>query len=332
MSIGLLLPWLLWLLPAAVLPLIVGRGSRLDYPTFALLPSDPLSKVVDAALRVAAALAVALLILGAGGLHRKAVQVERIGTGAEIVLLLDRSRSMDEPFADDRARSPLSMVGHDSKGTIARGLLDEFVTSRRNDRYGMLIFSTKPIPILPLTDQADLVRATIAAGDVGRGLAETNVGAGLLEAVEYFADQPYRGSRLVVLISDGGARLDVATRYRIANSLKRHRVGLYWIYLRSPRSPGISDDAPSSERIAPARVLHQFFASLETPYRAYDAEDPEALRRAIADVNRLQTLPIHYLDTVPRRDLAVPCYRAALALLLLLVAAHLMERRAWTSD
>jgi len=79
----------------------------------------------------------------------------------------------------------------------------------------------------------------------------------------------------------------------------------------------------------PEKLLHAFFESLETPYRSYEAGTSEALEQAIADVNRLENLPIIYRDTIPRRDLSPWCYGVALAAVLLLLAAKLMELRAW---
>ena len=79
----------------------------------------------------------------------------------------------------------------------------------------------------------------------------------------------------------------------------------------------------------PEILLHDFFNSLETPYRAYDASDSRALQRAIDDVNRLEKLPITYNDLIPRRELAPFAHALALAAVLLLLAARLMEIRRW---
>ena len=124
---------------------------------------------------------------------------------------------------------------------LARELLAKFVADRRNDKYGMLVFSTEPIQVLPLTDKTDIILAAIDAGNIGRGLSETNVGAGIIDAVGFFEGQPYTGSRVILLVSDGGARLGQATRIRIADMLRRYRVALYWVYIRSRNSPGIVD-------------------------------------------------------------------------------------------
>ena len=81
--------------------------------------------------------------------------------------------------------------------------------------------------------------------------------------------------------------------------------------------------------MAPQQVLHQMFGAMGVPYRAYQAENPQALEKAIADVNRLQNLPILYQDIVPRRELTTICLVAAALLIGALVFARLLERRGW---
>jgi mxaC protein len=331
MSIGVEYPWVLWLLPLSLAPLIFPRQNSVSYPCLMMVPRDRLSEAVGVVQRIVPALLIAILILAISGLFHPPQEVERIGTGAHIVLLLDRSRSMDQPFGGQAFKDPLASKGFDSKGTVARRVLSDFVASRGEDMFGMVVFSTYPIQVLPLTDKQEVIQAAIQAGNIGRGLSETDVGLGLIQAIRFFESRPYTGSRIVMLISDGGAKLDLRTRKRIENLLKRHRVALYWTYIRSRNSPGIWNDIdnPASGDIAPARALHKFFASMDTPYRAYDTENPQALERAIADVNRLQNLPIHYTELVPRRDLSGICYGIALVLLLLMIAAKMLEITQW---
>jgi len=332
MSIGVAYPWVLWLLPLSLAPLVFRRQNTVSYPALMMVPRDRLSGVVGAVQRVVPALLIAILIIAISGLFRPPEEVERIGTGAHIVLLLDRSRSMDQPFGGQPFIYPLGGgTDFDSKGTVARRVLSDFVASRGEDLYGMVVFSTYPIQVLPLTDKQDVIQAAIQAGNIGRGLSDTDVGLGLIEAVRFFEKRPFTGSRIVMLISDGGAKLDLGIRERIENLLERHRVALYWIYIRSQYSPGISEDVdnPASGEGAPARALHEFFTNMQTPYRVYDTENPQALERAIADVNRLQNLPIHYRDLVPRRDLSGICYGIALVLLLLMIAAKMLEITRW---
>jgi mxaC protein len=332
MNIGVAYPWVLWLLPLSLAPLVFRRQNTVIYPTLMMIPRDTLSVAIGAVQRVVPALLIATLIVAISGLFRPPVEVERIGTGAHIVLLLDRSRSMDQPLGGQPLVYPLGAAREvESKGMVARRVLSDFVASRGEDMFGMVVFSTYPIEVLPLTDKQEVIQAAIQAGNIGRGLSQTDVGLGLIEAVRFFENRPFTGSRIVMLISDGGAKLDLGIRERIKNLLERHRVALYWIYIRSQNSPGISEDVDTTAygEGAPARTLHEFFTSMKTPYRVYDTENPQAVESAIADVNRLQNLPVHYRDLVPRRDLSGICYGMALVLLLLMIGIKMLEITRW---
>ena len=163
-------------------------------------------------------------MFGLAGPHRGEYRVERVGRGAEIVLLLDRSRSMDQGFGQRRAgEQPVS--ARESKGLVARRLLAEFAAQRPDDRFGMIVFSTLPIRVLDFTHKQPAIQAAVAAGDVGRGLSETDIGLALQAALAAFEDRPYTGSRLVMLVSDGGDRIEPDARERIAYLARRHRVG-----------------------------------------------------------------------------------------------------------
>jgi mxaC protein len=339
-------PWLLWLLPLSVLPLLARSGDALDNTWATLMPRDRASELLGWALRIVGALALAALAVGMAGPYAPEYDVERIGKGAEIVLLLDRSRSMDQGFGG--ARPPGGAVkgtgpeaidyymkqarAGESKGKVARQLLSEFIAKRQDDRFGMIVFSTLPIRVLEFTQKNEAIQAAIVAGDVGRGLSETNIGLAMQSALSSFEDRPYTGSRIVMLVSDGGDRLDPAARERIAYLARKHRVAIYWIYLRSANSPGLvleKGEAAENVDAVPEYALHRFFESLGTSYRAYEASDPEALKKAIEAVNLLENLPITYLDTVPRRDLSGLVFGVAFGCLLLLLAANLAEVRRW---
>ncbi len=341
----------LWLLPLALWPLWprLGAAAALLHNTWAAqLPRDRWSSALNALLRGATVVAIAAAVLAMAGPYRPEDTVERVGQGAEIVLLLDRSRSMDERFAGGRATGaapkgtgPEALDYYmklrdsgtrDSKGKVARQMLAEFAAQRSADRFAMLVFSTLPIRVLDFTQKAEVIQAAITAGDVGRGLADTDIGVALLAALASFEDRAYTGSRLILLVSDGGDHLDVDTRERVAYLARKHRVALYWIYIRANTSPGLmlsASEPPANADTVPEYFLHRYFQTLGTPYRAYEAENPQALQKAIAEVNRLENLPITYQDVLPRRDLTAGCLGAALAAVLLLLAASRMEIKTW---
>ncbi len=341
-------PWVLWLLPLAALPLLARPGEALTHAWTALLPRDAASRMLGAALRGVGVLALAALIVAMAEPYRPEYDVERVGTGAEIVLVLDRSRSMDQGFAGARSaaraikgtgpeaidyyasQSPARL--RDSKGKVARQMLAEFAAGRPADRFGMVVFSTLPIRVLELTQKREAVQAAIDAGNIGRGLSETNIGLALQSALSFFDEQPYTGSRIVMLVSDGGDRLDPDVAERIAHLARKHRVAIYWIYLRSANRPGLTleaGDSPESAATVPEYLLHRFFGSIGTTYHAYEAGTPDALQEAIDAVNQLENLPITYLDTMPRRELAAIFDATALGAVALLLLASLVEIRRW---
>jgi mxaC protein len=335
-SLGFAQPLWLWLAPLALLPLATDGAAQRQHGWLALLPRDRASVALQWALRALGALAVAAIVAALAGVYRPEYEIERVGRGAEIVLLLDRSRSMDERFvvrstggpapgtpawyaynqADDSVRV--------SKGQAARRILGEFAAKRVDDRFAMALFSTLPIGLFDFTQKPDIVQAAIAAGEVGRGLNETDIAAALQYGLAYFDRRPYTGSRIVMLVSDGGDHIEPGARQLITDRLREQRVALYWIYIRSARSPGLAgaDTPGGSAEAVPEVSLDRFFRSTGAPYRVYEAESPEAMKKAIDDVGRLENLPISYLERVPRLDLSAFAYALALAAVTLLLASR----------
>lgn len=316
-------PLVLALLVLALLPFAATVFVRRGIPAAALVPDDIVSKAMSAGLRLAGGVAIAALVLGLAGLHRREQAIARQGTGAHLVLLLDRSSSMDNSFAD---RAPTG--DQEAKSVVAKRLLADFVAGRPRDRIGVAAFSTSPMPVLPLTDHHDVVRAAIAAID-RPGLAFTDVGRGLALALSSFADDTDETSRAILLVSDGAALIDRRVQEALRDSVARTPVHLYWLFLRSRGSKGIFEVPPPGEdtpQANPERHLHLFLESLGVPYRAFEATSPRAVEQAITEIDRQETRPITYVERVPRRDLARAAFAVAAIAVALLLAAKLAER------
>ena len=333
MNIGVLYPLALLLLPLALIPIFFHGQTAINYSSLSLLPADPISRVVSGLLRVIQVACVIAIVLGIAGLHRSEEAVERLGEGAQMVMLIDSSGSMDRPFATGNKGSSRAAVWgtYTSKGQIARELLANYAALRRQDMFALFVFSGNPIPVHPLTEKPAVIQAAIAAGTIERGLASTDLGKGLIQSLEFFKDKPFTGSRILMLVSDGAAKLTLPVQDRIRQLLEVNRVTLYWIYLRDQHSPGLHTEMTmdTAENIAPEQLVHRFFSSMNLPYRAFSAENPQALQEAIAEVDQLQNLPIRYTDVIPKRDLSACCFGAALGLLMLLLVAKAVEIRAW---
>lgn len=327
-------PWLLALLPLALVPLLRQPARRRTFAWLGLLPQDRWSDAAGYALRALHALALALIVVALARPYRLDQPIERVGRGAEIVILLDRSRSMDQAYSNftDGAQRVLRHSTSEPKASVARRLLAQFAQRRTEDRFALVAFSTQAIPVLGLTRKPELIAAALAASDMRPALGDTDIGRGLLGAIRTFDNLPYRGSRVVLLASDGGGFIDEDTRREIATRLKRARVTLYWLYIRSFGAPPLLADASlaasDTTEVVAEQSLHRFFSSMGSPYRAFQADSPTALQEAIDEVGRLETAPLEYTEIQPRREFELAFLAAALAAVLLLYAARRWEQPA----
>ncbi|MCB5183861.1 VWA domain-containing protein [Methylobacillus gramineus] len=319
--------WLLFLLPLSLIPLLLERQHSRSYSWLGLLPRDRLSDLLGLLLKILAALALFFMTLGVAGPVTDAQYIERIGQGAQLVLIIDRSASMDDPFSGAES----SGVAGESKAGAAERLITRFVKERTNDMFGMVTFSNSAIHALPLNDNRDAILAAIRAAG-GAALFQTNIGSGLTSGLAQFDKTPDSGSRAIILLSDGGGRIGANIQQKVRDWLERMNVTLYWIVLRQPGAISIFDTSfkpPEDKPLPPSIELNEFFKTLNTGYQAYEAEDPKSLAAAIEDINRKEKKPIRYMEEIPGRDYSPYCYALAACLLALLLAAKFIEVRTW---
>lgn len=325
-------PWALLLLPLALLPLRRQRRDALMVATLDWLPVDRLGSALGALWRALAVAAMAATVLGLAGPGQGGEPEPRSGRGAEVLILMDRSSSMD---AVVHLNAPATAGGFsvtESKAEIVRRLLQEFIARRPDDRLAFMAFGTSPMAGTPFTDDNAVVQAALAATAIGRGLPNTNMGPALLAAIREFEGRPYSGSRIVLVVSDGGAQLDEPTRERIRAGLAAQRIGLYWIYIRSgPNAPSLVGEAAGSTTYVSEgeRELHDFFGSLPTPYHLFQTDDAHAMEAAMAEIDRQQNFPLGYFERTPRRDHSRLCFAAALLCAAALLALRLLQLLGW---
>jgi mxaC protein len=317
-------PWALLLLPLALLPLLRRRGDTLSFSHIAWLPLDRLGQAVGFLWRGCAVLTMLGIVLGLAGPGRSDLQVLRRGTGAEILILMDRSSSMD----DTMGHQPIDSRGL-SKNEVARLSLSRFVEERPNDRLAFMVFGISPIPIVRFTDNHRIIQNAIAGTGVGRGMPDTLLDRGLRAAIGQFDGRPYDARRVIVLVSDGGARLTDQARREIREGLARNRIDLYFIYLRSGiYSPDLAKPLSGKDTSEEAE-LHRFFLTLATPYHLYQANDADAMAAAMADINQQQKSPLTFVERLPRQDRSAWCFAAALVCCALLLLLRFIQVRSW---
>ena len=321
-------PYLFLLLPLVVLPWI-NHNQEKTIAWAEFVPVDPLSKVIGITLKTLASIVLAALVFALAGPYEPEKKVERVGEGAEIVLLLDRSRSMDDAFAVKTQAALVSVGNKDSKRRVARSYLAEFVKKRPDDRFGFVLFSSQAIKLLPLTYNKESVLATINANALGKGLKDTNMSDALIKAAEMFDGQVYRGSRIVLLVSDGGQLLTDEAKKQIATLYKQMNLTINWIYMSATHGVTLGEGGDDSYlwQDLPERKLHNFFESMGTPYHAFEAKSLDAFAKAMDEIDRQQYQTLIVEETLPREPKHQPFYWLAMIAMLLLVMAHVYS--AW---
>jgi len=323
-------PNVLWLLPLALLPILLERSHTRSYSWVEMLPHDALSDLIGLMLKVLASIALACIIFGLSDPHTLEQKVEKVGIGAQIALVLDRSASMDDPFSGGVASGNVG----ETKSAAASRLMTEFVNARENDMIGITTFSNSAMYVLPLTESREAILAAIQA-TAGNALFQTNIGAGLTGAIAQFKHVPDSGSRAIILISDGAGQIEGVQQQKIKAWLSDLNITLYWIVLRQPG--GISIFDPKYENwkeveLPPAQVeLHNFFKTLNTPFQAYEADDPKSLETAIFDINKKEKKPITYLEKIPGKNFTQLAYFIALFMIALLLGVKYLENKTWRS-
>ena len=318
-------PWLLWLLPLALMPLVFQRAHSKNYSWLEMLPADPLSDLIGLILKALAVLTLLFVVLGLSAPHTNQQKVERIGVGAQIGLVLDRSASMDDPFS-----GTVGVVGENKSAAAAR-LITQFVQSRDNDLMGMVSFSNSAMHVLPLTENKLAIVAAVQA-TAGNALFQTNIGSGLTAGAELFEKVPDSGSRAVILLSDGAGRIGADAQQKIRDWYDRLHISLYWIVLRQPGGLSIFDAnfKADPDKALPAEIeLYEFFKNMGTEFHAYEAEDPKSLQQAIDDINRKEKKPIKYFEKIPGKDLSNLCFLIAACMITLLLGVKYLEVNTW---
>ena len=321
--IGFAWPAALFALPLALLPLVIRWLRTSAVPRLDLRAVE--GRAIGPLLVALALLTPAALILGLAQPYLRGGSVAYRGIGTNLVLLIDRSSSMDDTFA---GRSPQG--GDESKASAARRILLDFIARRPDDRIGIAAFSTAPMLVLPMTESRTAIAAAVAAL-AEPGLSQTDVGRGLTLAMEMADEASASDSRAVVLVSDGAAVIAPEVQTALRNLAARRQVNIYWLYLRTKGAKGIFEvpepGQADTPHLRPERHLHIFLQSLGLPYHAFEADSPGAVEDAVTEIGRMESRPILTRRPVPRRDLAWACYLLAFLCCAALAAARWLERR-----
>lgn len=290
-------PWAFALLPIALVPFWLKSHQGKMYTWLEMMPEDELSDRLNLVVKVITSLFLLGIVVALASPRGSDEQIQRAGRGAQTVMVIDRSVSMDHPFAGDSS-------GHaaEIKSVAARRLITQFIDHRPDDMMGVVGFTNSALYGIKITTNRDAIHAAIDAA-TSPSLNQTNIGSGLTEAVGLFDKIQSTGSRAIILLSDGAGKLSPRVKFLLSERLKSRGLSIYWIVLREPGDASIFSKVEYEEERVPNSIqLHKYFQSLKLKYQAYEADNPETLQSAIQDIDAREKNRIKYTETIAGYD------------------------------
>jgi Ca-activated chloride channel family protein len=256
--------------------------SSLDVLSQARLEAGAVKKYGKAALRV---LALVLVVLAAArpqtGRSESSIRTE----GIDIVLVLDTSGSMQAQ--DFQPNNRLH---------VAKEVVKEFISKRRRDRIGLVVFSAQALSQCPLTLDYDVLLTLVDRVDFGMLEDGTAIGVALATACNRLKDSQAK-SRIVVLLTDGQNNTGMISPATAADIAKTLDIKTYTIGVGSRgTAPFPVDDPLFGRRLVPMQVdldeetLGEIART--TGGRYFRATDAEELAKIYDDIDRLEKTEI----------------------------------------
>ena len=319
-------PYFLVLL--SLLPLLVWwylrthkkRAATIRYSNLDLLrtlpkPSNYLSRHMQFGLRM---LALALVIIALARPQSGHTEEEITTEGIDIVLAVDISSSM---LAEDfKPRNRIE---------AAKQVAEQFITGRKSDRIGMVVFAARSFTQCPLTlDYGVLINflQKVAPGQIDDGTA---IGLGMATAIDRLRSSKAK-SKVVILLTDGvnnAGEIDPITAARVAKAFGV-RVYSIGVGTRGEAMYPVQDPLFGKRYVRmPVEIdeamLTQVATMTEGKY--FRATDRTSLEKIFAEIDKLEKTKIEVKQFTRYRELFVQWL--ALALGLVFVEVILMNTK-----
>ena len=312
-------PWLLLLLPVAVVPAVLPYlwpwrmgPVAMSYADTGLLPGGRRSlrlRLMPFASKLRY-LALALVVTAAAGPQLADAREVIRGEGVDIAIALDVSGSMGETdFEPNRLAA-------------AKEIIADFIEDRRYDRIGLVVFSREAFiqspPTLDHPALERLLRDVHLAGEM-RIEDGTAIGSGMATAANMLKDSSAE-SKLVTLITDGVNNAGELDPITVATAAEAVGIKLYTIGVGSDGAddpqPGSSGaGAGTQENPLDEETLRRIASITNAKY--YRATDTEGLRGIYAEINALEKSDVEILNFVRHREILAWFVVPALVLLVL---------------
>jgi len=206
-----------------------------------------------------------------------------------------------------------------SRFGAVEAIAGDFISRRRGDEMGLILFGSQAFLVTPLTFDLSAVRAQLEGATVGLAGTETAIGDAIAVAVKRLSALPQQ-ARVLVLLTDGVNNAGSIAPREAARAAKAAGVRIYTIGIGATqmRVAGLF----GSQLVNPSADLDADMLTTianETGGRFFRATDSNALADAYRAINALEPMPQHGPPLRPRHELFRWPLGVAIALLLIVI-------------
>lgn len=227
--------------------------------------------------------------------------------GIDIVLVVDTSKSM-------QARDFLLEGERPTRLDVVKAVIGQFITARRGDRIGMVVFGSDAYTQAPLTLDHQMLQQFLRRIHIGMAGPATAIGDGLATAVKRLQDADSK-SRVVIMLTDGGNTSGRVEPLSAAAAAQEKGVRVYTIGVGSDgEEPVVENGQVKARRLDIDEALLKQIAD-DTAGAYFHAQDTETLVRVYATIDKLERTRVKMPEAKRFDDLYAGVLTLALVLL-----------------
>lgn len=214
--------------------------------------------------------------------------VSRVVPTRDLLLAIDLSGSMQtEDFKNPEGKTL-------DRLTAVKGVVDEFLENRKNDRVGLILFGSAAFVQAPFTDDLDVCRELLDEAQVGMAGAKTAIGDAIGLSINVF-ERSDQKDKVMILLTDGNdtsSKVPPADASRIA---KDKGILIHTIAVGDPEAAGEEKLDEESLKEISKTTGGSFFRAL----------DRDQLAKIYDEIDALDTREVESVSYRPRRELYI---------------------------
>lgn len=248
-----------------------------------------------------------------------AIEISREGRNIMMVLDLSESMEAQDMTIDNR---------HVDRLTLAKDVMTDFITRRRGDRLGLVVFGSESFLHAPLSFDHPVIKQFLDDAQIGFAGPKTAIGDALGLALKKLLEEQ-RGDRIIILLTDGQNNMGALEPRQAAEIAQKHNVKIYIVGLGA--SSMLVDGFFGPTRINPSASLDEAEAELReiaqsTKAKYYRAKDHASLSSIYSEIDQLEPNQTDPLVMIPRKEIFYWPAALAVAMLLLMWARSQIPR------